>query len=591
MAEQIIKRSIAIDLLKGISIIAVILYHSGIFKYGYLGVDVFLVIAGYFTTKSIIKPYMKGERFMLIKFLKNRVVRLWPLALIVCLVAFFLAYLWMMPMAMKNTSETIVGTSLFLNNIVQYITSSNYWDQSNEFKPLMHTWYISMLLQFYIFYAITLWCVAKFSVRKVNAIKYTIFIIFFFSLCLYLLPILSVPQKFYLLPARLFEFASGGIIVLVDYKLWQLNIRRFVLFLFLFVALLLSINIDLGVEQIRLLFTVLLTQIVLVYAYRMDIDGYPIAFRKTFNIFGMVGVASYSLYLWHQLVLAFYRYVFNSEPSWGDFVIIFIICIAVSIVSYILFEKKLSQYFTASSRTNNVVVLICGLVTVALAATSTYVYMHKGIVRDVPELNLLVNKDNNLTPEDYNSTNYSLDKDFPDNNKKNCLVIGDSFARDWLNILKEAHADSILNLSYHTDVDSILAQRIDKSDFVFVANNGEFDLYYPLLKKMMNKRFYRVGFKYFTRRVGNVYNNNRYGEGYYAQSFSPIIGYEMLISAERNIFGESYIDMMSIIKNSDGNYAHFTPDQHLYSEDGIHLTQAGAKEFAKRLNIKTIIAD
>lgn len=591
MAEDIKKRSIGIDLLKSISIIAVVLYHSGILKYGYLGVDVFLVIAGYFTTRSIIKPYLRGERLKLIKFLENRMIRLWPLALIVCIVSFLLAYLWMMPMALKNTSETVAGTSLFFNNFVQYITSSNYWDQSNEFKPLMHTWYVAMLLQFYLFYAITLWCVAIFSTRKVAAIKNTIFVIFCLSLSMYLLPILTVPQKFYLLPARLFEFAAGGLIVLVEYKLWQLNNKYFVPILFLLVIILLSINTDLGIEQIRLLLTVLLTQIALIYSSQMNIDGYPSALRKTLDAVAMVGIGSYSLYLWHQVVLAFYRYAFNSQPSWRDFVIIFIICAAVTVVSYLLLEKKLSSWLAKSNRTINGGFLACCMVTVALIASSAYVYKNKGIVRDVPELELYADADNNVTPEDYNSANYSLDIDFPKNEKKNCLVVGDSFGRDWLNILKEAYVDTVLNLSYHTDVDITLMNRIEAADIIFVANNGDFGIYYPLLMKMMTKRFYRVGYKYFTRCVGNVYNNNRYQDGYYSQSFIPDAYYEALIDAERNIFGEHYINLMPVIKNADGNYAHFTPDQHLYSEDGIHLTKAGAKVFAKRLNIKQYITD
>ena len=44
-----------IDVLKGVAIIAVVLYHLGVCTYGYLGVDIFLVIAGYFTTQSIEK--------------------------------------------------------------------------------------------------------------------------------------------------------------------------------------------------------------------------------------------------------------------------------------------------------------------------------------------------------------------------------------------------------------------------------------------------------------------------------------------------------------------------------------------------------
>lgn len=40
------------DVLKAIAIIAVVLYHIGICEYGYLGVDIFLVIAGYFTVEK-----------------------------------------------------------------------------------------------------------------------------------------------------------------------------------------------------------------------------------------------------------------------------------------------------------------------------------------------------------------------------------------------------------------------------------------------------------------------------------------------------------------------------------------------------------
>ena len=48
------------DVLKAIAIIAVVLYHFGTCEYGYLGVDIFLVIAGYFTSKSIDNQIVSG---------------------------------------------------------------------------------------------------------------------------------------------------------------------------------------------------------------------------------------------------------------------------------------------------------------------------------------------------------------------------------------------------------------------------------------------------------------------------------------------------------------------------------------------------
>ena len=48
------------DVLKAIAIIAVVLYHFGTCEYGYLGVDIFLVIAGYFTSKSVGNQIVNG---------------------------------------------------------------------------------------------------------------------------------------------------------------------------------------------------------------------------------------------------------------------------------------------------------------------------------------------------------------------------------------------------------------------------------------------------------------------------------------------------------------------------------------------------
>lgn len=50
-----------IDVLKGVAIIAVLLYHLGVCKFGYLGVDVFLVISGYFMIASVEKRALYGK--------------------------------------------------------------------------------------------------------------------------------------------------------------------------------------------------------------------------------------------------------------------------------------------------------------------------------------------------------------------------------------------------------------------------------------------------------------------------------------------------------------------------------------------------
>ena len=139
-------RSYSLDMLKGMAIVAVILFHAGIFNYGYLGVEVFLVIAGYLTTKSIIKQY-DNNKFSYWHFLVARIVRLWPLVLSVSMVSLVIGYFTMLPTNYKNTAETALGSSIFMNNFIQYITAGDYWDAANEYKPLIHTWDVGLIFQ------------------------------------------------------------------------------------------------------------------------------------------------------------------------------------------------------------------------------------------------------------------------------------------------------------------------------------------------------------------------------------------------------------------------------------------------------------
>lgn len=54
MSQQ---RFFLLDLLKGLAIFAVVLYHLGLFEYGYLGVEIFLVVSGFLTTKSVVGAF------------------------------------------------------------------------------------------------------------------------------------------------------------------------------------------------------------------------------------------------------------------------------------------------------------------------------------------------------------------------------------------------------------------------------------------------------------------------------------------------------------------------------------------------------
>ena len=142
-------RNAVIDMLKGISIIAVVLYHMGLLKSGYLGVDCFFVISGFLSMPKIVKGIEDGS-FRFVKYIRSRIVRLLPAILLVSILSLAIGFVLWLPNDYENLSETVIASTLFSNNILSGITTKNYWDAINEYKPLMHMWYIGILMEYYI---------------------------------------------------------------------------------------------------------------------------------------------------------------------------------------------------------------------------------------------------------------------------------------------------------------------------------------------------------------------------------------------------------------------------------------------------------
>lgn len=71
-----------LDFLKGLTIIAVILYHAGWCKSGYIGVDVFFVVNGYLVVPKVMNEIESGQ-FRYFSFLEKKLFRLLPLVLLV----------------------------------------------------------------------------------------------------------------------------------------------------------------------------------------------------------------------------------------------------------------------------------------------------------------------------------------------------------------------------------------------------------------------------------------------------------------------------------------------------------------------------
>ncbi|MGZ3411880.1 MAG: acyltransferase family protein [Xanthobacteraceae bacterium] len=140
-----------IQVLRGIAVSLVVLFHSGVVPVpaGFLGVDIFFVISGFLITSHIIRD-IDRQRFSLPKFYMRRAKRLLPATY--CTLAFTIAGAWfmLMPSAWTPFINSLIGALTFTANIFLW-QQTGYFDDASATKPLLHLWSLSVEEQFYMF--------------------------------------------------------------------------------------------------------------------------------------------------------------------------------------------------------------------------------------------------------------------------------------------------------------------------------------------------------------------------------------------------------------------------------------------------------
>lgn len=572
-----------LDVLKAIAIIVVVLYHIGLLPFGYLGVDVFLVIAGFLVTRSIQKRSSNDGRWYC-KFLVDRISRLLPVLLVAGFVVMVIGWFTMLPDDYENLGESVVATNLFANNILSAITTGDYWNIANEYKPLMHTWYVGLLMQFCLVFPL-LFYLAKLDKRTPRR---TLLVIICSLALLSLLMFFTgnnEAYRFYYLPARFFEFGVGGIVALVyDQSRGRVFHPAFSYLCYAFLLVLLFVGLRIVPDAARLVLVVGLTAVLVM-------SGGALENRVTSNrVLTAVGVASYSIYVWHQVLIAFYRYIFGNHFTIWSYLLLFVAVGVVSWISYRVIERGVSRALESGSGRRGVFVATASLF-VLLTGFASWVYMNAGVVRDVPELGISVQDRHRRLNVEYTERGYQYDRPFVSSDKPHWLVVGNSFGRDFVNVILESCVAEDVEVSFTDDIGKAgMDERLSTADLVFVAHRGyNRRLVTDVEVKCWSagippERVIVVGDKSFGENNGHVYAK-RFREDYFEQRVEPEGGGRFLERNERyrEFYGERFLDIMGFV--TDGGLVRvFTPDGRFISADGKHLTRFGAKYFAERID-------
>ena len=327
-----------IDGLRAIAVIAVIANHfdENLLPGGYLGVDVFFVISGYVITLSLSRTRSENIWSFSSNFFKRRIKRLAP-ALFTCItITAAIACLFNDKTAshMNTGISALIGTS----NIYLHSISTDYFAESTKLNPFTQTWSLGIEEQFYLIFPWLAWFLwLRASTPNVGAKKFTLFISVLCagSLSIYLALAANNPSAaYFLLPSRLWELGAGCLTFLLTTKRREIRLTAKA-FDFSYAPLLCLIALfflDQN-QQVSTLAAVILTSFALA-APRNNPGNTGLRIKPLVYI----GLASYSLYLWHWSVLSISRWTIGIHLWSAPFQIGLIA--GLGIASYELIEKK-----------------------------------------------------------------------------------------------------------------------------------------------------------------------------------------------------------------------------------------------------------
>lgn len=573
-----------LDLLKGLAIIAVVLYHAGWCKSGYLGVDLFLVLNGYFVVSQVMRQ-IDERRFRYWAFIEKKIFRLLPLVLIVSVLSLTIGYWGMLPNDLRFLSEEVVSASVFMNNMIQAITTQNYWAAIYQ-KVLMHTWFLGVLFQFYVVFPLLMLLRRRMTL--------TLIVLTLLSLLLYLLPIDSIGNKYYLLPYRFFEIAIGGLVAIKSPRV-STSIKYFSvvgLFLMVFFGAFtideraMPYNLVGGTNTIRESFLprevmVLLTVLFAVLSCLQTHNENRLStLARQSIILAPLGRMSLSIFLWHQPLFAFYRYFFDDVISTSILVCLIGLALLLSVFTYYIIERCITI-----NKTSRVCLILSFLIVNAFAL---WIYQKGGIVRDIPELDIREGETDPMAFEYYTDRIYRYDHEFSqDNSKKKILVIGNSFARDFANILLESRLRDSIQLSYHYGIEDCPLSRVQECDriYFFGWKHEVPKVVWQNLRPRSD--VWGIGTKNHGTSNG-VFYKNRLRKDYFSQRVSIRDDYHRLNHLLNVEWHDHYVDLLSLTLRSDGTVPIFTPDHHFITYDGLHLTPSGTYYYAKMLSFRIL---
>jgi len=360
-----------INALRAVAVVAVLLFHFGVpgFAGGFVGVDVFFVISG-FLMASIIITRLQHQTFSLGHFYLARARRIVP-ALAVLVASLLLIGWWLLPpMDYRDLAANSGYALVFIANI-RFQRDAGYFDAAAHDNWLLHTWSLAVEGQFYLLLPLVLILLWRLKLTKYLLPMLIVLLLASLARSTWLTQT-SPDAGFFLLQSRAWQLLTGAAVFVLSQHAIARKLRQFAEIatttgLLLILATVLSVNANTAWPGVTAIAPVVGTAMILLTAHQA-------AWMRSAPV-QMLGLSSYSLYLWHWPVVVALIYL-----GIADNVLAIMAGMALSVIlgllSWQLIEIPSRQTLKSAS-----VIVVIGAVTLTPAVL---IYLQNGIAGRLP---------------------------------------------------------------------------------------------------------------------------------------------------------------------------------------------------------------
>ncbi|WP_308168524.1 acyltransferase family protein [Cedecea davisae] len=305
------------DGLRGLAVLLVMFFHAGWISGGFVGVDVFCVISGYYMSKMALMQ----QPFAPIRFMIRRIQRLLPALLCMVITVSALMLWWLLPRDRADIASNGMSALFYLSNFWAHQNVGYFAGQSLAY-PFLHTWSLSLEMQFYL-----LILLLGMAGRRWGTLIAIAVISFAVSQS-------SWSMGYYGLVDRLWQFALGGIVAWLPLSRLssKLNSLFYCIATAAIVACALLYNNAFASPSAWSLLPCLAAALILA------LPNAPV--NRLLATLSPLGLISYSLYLWHWPVIVGATYFFEKQITGILMAAALVTSVVLGTLSYLLVERR-----------------------------------------------------------------------------------------------------------------------------------------------------------------------------------------------------------------------------------------------------------